>query len=46
MACWKIKLEKNKSLNKNSIGIEIQNQGHEFNYKKFSTKQIKSLKNY
>ena len=25
-----------KSLNKNSIGIEITNPGHEFNYKKFS----------
>ena len=29
-----------KSLNKNSIGIEISNPGHEFNYKKFSKKQI------
>jgi N-acetylmuramoyl-L-alanine amidase len=32
-----------KSLNKNSIGIEITNSGHEFNYKKFSKKQIISL---
>ncbi|MDC0988667.1 N-acetylmuramoyl-L-alanine amidase [Candidatus Pelagibacter sp.] len=33
-----------KSLNKNSIGIEISNQGHDFNYKKFSKKQIQSIK--
>jgi len=32
-----------KSLNKNSIGIEIANPGHKFNYKKFSKKQIISL---
>ena len=32
-----------KSLNKNSIGIEITNPGHEFGYKKFSQKQISSL---
>ena len=32
-----------KSLNKNSIGIEITNPGHEFNYKKFSKKQIISV---
>ncbi len=32
-----------KSLNKNSIGIEISNPGHNFDYKKFSTKQIKSI---
>ena len=32
-----------KSLNKNSIGIELSNPGHEFNYKKFSVKQINSL---
>ena len=31
------------SLNKNSIGIEISNPGHQFNYKRFSEKQIKSL---
>ena len=34
----------NKSLNKNSIGIEIQNPGHENEYKNFSTKQLSSLK--
>ena len=32
-----------KNLNKNSIGIEISNPGHTFNYKKFSKKQISSL---
>jgi N-acetylmuramoyl-L-alanine amidase len=32
------------SLNKNSIGIEIQNPGHENKYKNFSTKQLNSLK--
>ena len=32
-----------KSLNKNSIGIEITNPGHQFGYKKFSKKQIFSL---
>jgi len=32
-----------KSLNKNSIGIEICNPGHNSNYKKFSKKQIKSI---
>jgi N-acetylmuramoyl-L-alanine amidase len=37
---WK----KLKSLNKNSIGIEIQNQGHEYKYEKFSFKQINALK--
>ena len=37
---WK----KVKSLNKNSIGIEIQNQGHEYKYEDFSFKQISSLK--
>tara|TARA_B100000795_G_C22686486_1_gene393851 strand:- start:112 stop:855 length:744 start_codon:yes stop_codon:yes gene_type:complete len=31
------------SLNKNSIGIEISNPGHDFKYKKFSNKQISSL---
>ena len=31
------------SLNKNSIGIEISNSGHQYNYKKFSKKQINSL---
>jgi N-acetylmuramoyl-L-alanine amidase len=33
-----------KSLNKNSIGIEISNPGHNFNYKNFSKKQIESIK--
>ena len=33
-----------KSLNKNSIGIEISNPGHDFSYKKFSKKQIQSIK--
>ena len=32
-----------KSLNQNSIGIEITNPGHRFGYKKFSKKQIFSL---
>ena len=32
-----------KSLNQNSIGIEITNPGHEFGYKKFKKKQIFSL---
>ena len=32
-----------KSLNQNSIGVEITNPGHEFGYKKFSKKQISSL---
>jgi len=32
-----------KSLNQNSIGIEITNPGHAFIYKKFSKKQISSL---
>ena len=30
-------------LNNNSIGIEISNPGHQFNYKKFSKQQIKSI---
>ena len=33
-----------KSLNKNSIGIEIMNPGHDYGYKSFSPKQITSLK--
>ena len=37
---WK----KFKSLNKNSIGIEISNPGHEIGYKHFSIKQLNSLK--
>jgi N-acetylmuramoyl-L-alanine amidase len=32
-----------KSLNKNSIGIEISNPGHNIRYKKFSKKQIQSI---
>ena len=32
-----------KSLNKYSIGIEINNPGHDYNYKEFSKKQIQSL---
>lgn len=39
VSSWK----KIKSLNKNSIGIEINNPGHEFKYKKFSKKQIHSV---
>ena len=39
ISSWK----KYKSLNKNSIGIEISNPGHNFNYKKFSKKQIQSI---
>ena len=31
-------------INKNSIGIEIHNPGHEHGYKKFRLKQILSLK--
>ena len=38
---WK----KYKSLNKYSIGIEINNPGHSHGYKSFNSKQIKSLKN-
>ena len=34
---------RSKSLNQNSIGIEITNPGHAFIYKKFSKKQISSL---
>ena len=32
-----------KSINKYSIGIEISNSGHDYNYTKFTNKQIKSL---
>ena len=32
-----------KSLNKYSIGLEISNPGHNFNYQKFSKKQIQSI---
>ncbi len=37
------KWKKYDSLNKYSIGIEISNPGHKFNYKKFSAKQINSI---
>jgi N-acetylmuramoyl-L-alanine amidase len=40
ISSWK----KIKSLNKSSIGIEIQNKGHEYKYENFSLKQISSLK--
>ena len=36
---WKNK----KLLNKNSIGVEVSNPGHNFNYNKFSKKQINSI---
>jgi len=39
VSSWK----KYKSINRNSIGIEISNPGHDFTYKKFSKKQIKSV---
>ena len=39
-SCWKNK----KSLNKYSIGIEIQNSGHDNKYEDFSSKQILSIK--
>ena len=32
-----------KSLNQNSVGIEITNLGHEFGYKKFSKKHVSSI---
>ena len=35
--------EKINSLNKNSIGIEISNSGHDHNYLNFSKKQVKSI---
>ena len=41
VSCWK----NNKSLNKNSIGIEINNPGHLHGYKNFSKKQVISLIN-
>ena len=37
------KWKKYYSLNKNSIGIEVSNPGHNYNYKKFSKKQIYSI---
>ena len=39
----KSKWKKNTNLNKNSIGIELVNKGHEFGYQNFSPKQISSL---
>ena len=39
ISSWK----KIKSLNKNSIGVEISNPGHNYNYKKFSKKQVQSI---
>ena len=39
----KSKWKKDVSLNKNSIGIEISNKGHEFGYQNYSRKQISSL---
>ena len=40
----KSRWKKKNSLNKDSIGIEIQNPGHSFNYLNFSKKQIAALK--
>ena len=40
VSCWK----NFKSLNKYSLGIEINNPGHSHNYKNFNSKQIQSLK--
>ena len=40
----KSKWDKYSMLNKYSIGIEIQNPGHDHGYKKFNIKQISSLK--
>ena len=34
-----------KALNKHSIGIEVSNPGHQYNYKDFSKKQIRSIIN-
>ena len=39
ISSWK----KYKLINKHSIGIEISNPGHDYNYKKFSKKQINSI---
>ena len=41
ISSWK----KNKSLNSNSIGIEICNPGHAYKYKNFTQKQIASIIN-
>jgi len=32
-----------KNINKNSVGIELENKGHDFGYQKFSKVQIKNL---
>ena len=40
----KSKWKKTSFLNKLSIGIEIQNPGHDYGYKRFSSKQMKSIK--
>ena len=40
-SCW----GKHKNLNKNSIGIELVNKGHQFGYTSFKKKQILSLVN-
>ena len=39
----KSKWKKDISLNKNSIGVEISNKGHEFGYQNYSKEQISSL---
>ena len=39
----KSKWKSYKNLNKNSIGIELVNKGHQFGYQNFSNNQIKSL---
>ena len=41
----KSKWGKEKNLNKSSIGIELQNKGHQHGYENFTTKQIKNLIN-
>ena len=41
ISSWKT----HKLLNKNSLGIEISNPGHQFGYKEYSKKQINSLFN-
>ena len=46
MACGFSSWKNFRLLNKNSIGIEITNPGHQYGYKNFSTKQILSLINY
>ena len=38
-SCW----GEYKNLNKNSIGIELVNKGHQFGYTKFKKKQLSSL---